>query len=967
MEYILMLLLCLVILNVNASQLNSSITSSCLTEVQVWLTNKLNISSSPTKEAVQNIIGVMGNQNQRNTCFGRIFFEKMGDTSVSDNSSNFSNECSMCKDVTASRTLLLELYHAMSQKPKAVCTRPIDGADFNSAHEKDTFLILFFREQLLSVCDLEKKNTKAKATMNSHEFRSFLGSCEGNASATTQNTCKDPYKWVSHKPGHIYQEAGDLSQCIVTLTACAPGLHCEENQYPVACPSGYYCDKYAGTKTICPKGYYCPRGSKTPKKCGKLSICAEGAKSNSEPFLLIIVIVLVGGQFFLVCFFRKGQSKVSQQPQDSISIKFHSLALKIPTQYKYCGCCIKKKQSQKFRLSGTNGEIKPGNLMCILGASGAGKSTFLNIIAGKLEHTDGTVFINEKEGCLTDFKSRIGFVPQSDVMHPELTVREAITHSAKTRLSARQVSEKSIKDRVEAVLNVLGIQDVAGVIIGDEYRRGISGGQKKRVNIALELVMDPLAILLDEPTSGLDSSTAVGVMKALKTIANGGVTVVSVLHQPRLEIYNQIDTLMLLGYGGKTVYLGQASLAEAHFAKMGYQKDSDDNFADFVLDVLCGRIENDGGQSKSSTITKNVKSQINASRLASNQLSKAFQEMKTETKSDTKLTPENNKTMSDTSKEAPVFFVQLRAFIVQNIRIRFFRTYQLGFDLLAFVFDGFEVPMNIRKIAHRNIFTQICFEPLRNELGPFGFFMTMALGVCAASVSCVSFCGQKKIVFWREASAGVNKLAYFLAVVLVDFPLQCIGAVCFIAPVALIVDVAGPTSSYLQWALCVVWTVSGMGYAVGCAFQTDLSLATLTSVIFAVLINLFGGYVPKAGKFAYWAYSRWSARALTWIEMGIGHESDFPTTVLQKCIDSFNNQNQNTERLREKDGCFMDWDNCGNSDDASCLMSKYDKNAPEEHRKPDFAFDIICLIIFGLLFRIVAYFLLVNVRKDKQR
>jgi hypothetical protein len=270
-----------------------------------------------------------------------------------------------------------------------------------------------------------------------------------------------------------------------------------------------------------------------------------------------------------------------------------------------------------------------------------------------------------------------------------------------------------------------------------------------------------------------------------------------------------------------------------------------------------------------------------------------------------------------------------------------------------------------------------CFRPVRNTTGAFGFYMTMALGVGAAATACQSFVGAPRLVLWREASAGASTLAAFVSVNLADLPLQALGAVFFVAPPLMLVDLRGPADLYLCWAAGVVWSVFGVGYLVGCCFQTDVGLASLVATACAILVNLTGGYVPKVGEGAYWSYARWSARALNWIEKGVGFADDFPSGIDPACaanLDAVNGwqwsqQTPDEPRiLREGDGCFRDWDGCGGGDrDPSCLESKFDAYSNKEHKDPDVAFDLAMLFALGLAMRVGAYIALVNVRRDRQR
>ena len=141
-----------------------------------------------------------------------------------------------------------------------------------------------------------------------------------------------------------------------------------------------------------------------------------------------------------------------------------------------------------------------------------------------------------------------------------------------------------------ATLDILGLHSIRHCIIGDETERGISGGQRKRVNIGLEMVADPTVLFLDEPTSGLDSTSSMEVCDALGKIASLGVTVVTVIHQPRYEIFTAFDDVLLLGKGGRTVYLGPSDDALGYFESHGVLCPARVNPADFMMDVIAGNV-----------------------------------------------------------------------------------------------------------------------------------------------------------------------------------------------------------------------------------------------------------------------------------------------------------------------------------------------------------------------------------------
>ena len=193
----------------------------------------------------------------------------------------------------------------------------------------------------------------------------------------------------------------------------------------------------------------------------------------------------------------------------------------------------------------------------------------MNVLMGKIGDSTGTLWINDEVQEMHQLKNVVGYVPQEDIMLRELTVRENIRYSATVRLP-RTWTQKQIDVYVDAVINTLGLTHVQHMQIGDEIKRGISGGQRKRVNIGMELSAAPLVLFCDEPTSGLDASAALMVTSTLKHIASLGVTVVTVLHQPRVEIFEQFDDIILLVPGGRTAFIGEQRHVIPYFQSLGY-------------------------------------------------------------------------------------------------------------------------------------------------------------------------------------------------------------------------------------------------------------------------------------------------------------------------------------------------------------------------------------------------------------
>lgn len=239
-------------------------------------------------------------------------------------------------------------------------------------------------------------------------------------------------------------------------------------------------------------------------------------------------------------------------------------------------------------LTGVTGSVHPGELLAIMGASGAGKTTFLDLLARKKKRglVGGDFWLNGEKISDDEFRSVTGFVDQDDTMLPTLTVHETIVDSALLRLP-KEMSTAAKIQKVEDVERQLGIYHIRHQVIGSEEGngRGISGGEKRRVAIACELVTSPSILFLDEPTSGLDAYNAFNVVECLVTLVKTyNRTVVFTIHQPRSNIVALFDHLILLAQG-RTVYSGPFEKCQSYFDSIGYACPPGFNIADYLVDL----------------------------------------------------------------------------------------------------------------------------------------------------------------------------------------------------------------------------------------------------------------------------------------------------------------------------------------------------------------------------------------------
>ncbi|MBC7553203.1 MAG: ATP-binding cassette domain-containing protein, partial [Taibaiella sp.] len=196
------------------------------------------------------------------------------------------------------------------------------------------------------------------------------------------------------------------------------------------------------------------------------------------------------------------------------------------------------------------------NLVGIMGNSGAGKTTLLNLLNSSAKPTSGNIAINGLELYANKSKltGLIGNIPQDDLLIEELTVFQNLFFSS--RLYFGELNDDEITKRVDHCLHSLMLFEIKDLMVGDPLNKYISGGQRKRLNIALELIREPEILFVDEPTSGLSSNDAENVMDLLKQLALGGKLIFVVIHQPASEIFKLFDQLLILDTGGYPVYFG---------------------------------------------------------------------------------------------------------------------------------------------------------------------------------------------------------------------------------------------------------------------------------------------------------------------------------------------------------------------------------------------------------------------------
>ncbi|KAI3705565.1 hypothetical protein L1987_75804 [Smallanthus sonchifolius] len=252
----------------------------------------------------------------------------------------------------------------------------------------------------------------------------------------------------------------------------------------------------------------------------------------------------------------------------------------------------------KVLLNDISGEARDGEIMAVLGASGSGKSTLIDALANRIAKGSlkGTVTLNGELLESRLLKVISAYVMQDDLLFPMLTVEETLMYAAEFRLP-RTLSKSKKMLRVQALIDQLGIRNAAKTVIGDEGHRGVSGGERRRVSIGIDIIHDPIILLLDEPTSGLDSTSAYMVVKVLQRIAQSGSIVIMSIHQPSYRILGLLDRLLFLSHG-QTVYSGSPANLSLYFSDFGHSIPDKENRTEFALDLI-RELEGSPGGTKS--------------------------------------------------------------------------------------------------------------------------------------------------------------------------------------------------------------------------------------------------------------------------------------------------------------------------------------------------------------------------------
>ena len=282
--------------------------------------------------------------------------------------------------------------------------------------------------------------------------------------------------------------------------------HNKNKFFALKCPSGQFCATSTEVEN-CPDGHFCTSRSTVPQACDAGALCSANAQYPVATIIIALgILLLVGYQVIASWVCGRTSKKTAAPPTATTAEAPTSTTEQVAVaglEFAFSNLGLHKYGKQL--LQGVTGTVRRGELLAVMGPSGAGKTTFMNVLTGKILPTTGSVHINGFAVAFEKIRALTGFVPQNDIMLTDLTVGENLQHSANTRI----IGDAALKAlRVTQVLAQLGMSHVRDSTVGDDRKRGLSGGERKRVSIGMELVANPAVICLDEPTTGLDSASA---------------------------------------------------------------------------------------------------------------------------------------------------------------------------------------------------------------------------------------------------------------------------------------------------------------------------------------------------------------------------------------------------------------------------------------------------------------------------
>ncbi|KAI0388426.1 P-loop containing nucleoside triphosphate hydrolase protein [Xylariaceae sp. FL0594] len=510
-----------------------------------------------------------------------------------------------------------------------------------------------------------------------------------------------------------------------------------------------------------------------------------------------------------------------------------------------------KKLPTKIILQPVTATFQAGVLNIIMGPSGSGKTSLLNSMAQRLKstiatryQTSGVLLFNGALPTSSVVQSAVSYVCQDDdALLPSLTVRETLRFAAGLRLPS-WMSRQEKNQRAEEVMFKMGLKDCADNLIGSDVVKGISGGEKRRVSIAVQILTEPRVLLLDEPTSGLDAFTASSIMEVLQGLANEGRTIILTIHQARSDLFKSFGNVLLLARGGFPTYSGPAKDMIEYFGGLGYQCPQHTNPADFALDLITVDLQQEKREAESRERVERLKeswaSVINQRRSAQ-QIEEGEREEETVvsgTENNEKMEGASSQTGEAALTKSPAVSPPRESFRKTTLAtpaelgalVRKRASFATAFPLLlhrATINFRRQPPLllaRIFQVVGLGIVLALYFAPLHHDYysiqNRVGFVQEICAFYFVGMLQNVAVYPAERDVFYREDDDGVYSAEAFLATYsLLEFPFEV--ASCLLFGVLAVFAVGFPRTAelYFVFVFCTLAIVS-CGESLGIMFNT---------------------------------------------------------------------------------------------------------------------------------------------------
>ena len=517
---------------------------------------------------------------------------------------------------------------------------------------------------------------------------------------------------------------------------------------------------------------------------------------------------------------------------NDITSVFSEETIKLKISLDATDVCLRFKNSelgiQKF-----NFHEESGNLVGILGGSGVGKTTLLNVLSGIMKPQSGEVLINGfnlySEKGKTHLEGVIGFVPQDDLLIEELTVFQNLFYSAKMCLD--NLPETELTEVVNKTLIELDLDEIRNLKVGNSLNKVISGGQRKRLNIALELIREPTILFVDEPTSGLSSVDSDIVMNLLKEQTYRGKLVIINIHQPGSDLYKMFDKIMIIDKGGYQIFYGNPSEAIVYFkTKASYANPDEDQCitcgntnSDQLLQIIEAKVVNENGKQ---THIRKVTPQEWAEKfkgIAEKIKQKIFRE--------NRILPENYYSIPGLIKQSKIFII--RDILSKLANRQYVLISLLVAPLLAFLLAYFTK----YTVGGEYIFSE------NENLTAYLFMCVITSLFMGLIISAEEIVKDRKILK-RESFLNLSWFSYLNSKVMIMFLISAIQTISFILIGNYILEIKGMAFSYWFVLFSTSCLANMLGLNISSAFNSVITIYSLIPVIIIPQL-LFSGVFVK--------------------------------------------------------------------------------------------------------------------------